>query len=334
MLVQSAARRRLPKRAAATPGGRAPTTAATAAGPASTSGPPGSVQCQPLSRRLGLAVQQLLGYSAVQGGRSGQEFGEPRRSSAYDGSRNVDVGLAVWQENHLLQVGLGQQTVAFEGFPNQRMDMTSNRNTQDQPALRRQFRVGRPGGAPLRPGHPARDGHGARPLHLRHQHAHGHRGNDPGAVVVANCAVRHRPGAAGRGSRTTSFTTGGHQWGHDGTEHVLEHRPRPARAVGAFAELGPVGRPMGRPDRCSRQHRHDKRGAGAGYDNGLPALWGNDAAAFNAQNRRRTDHTGTSPRWRYAPAPTMSVEGRLCSASRSPNLYQRYAAGRRSRWRR
>lgn len=45
-------------------------------------------------------------------------------------SENQEVGLALRSGHHLLQVNLGAQHLPFEGFPNQRMDMTGNDSTQ------------------------------------------------------------------------------------------------------------------------------------------------------------------------------------------------------------
>lgn len=50
-------------------------------------------------------------------------------SSAISGAINRALDLAFKQDSHLLQLGISQQTVGFEGFPNQRMDMTDNQNT-------------------------------------------------------------------------------------------------------------------------------------------------------------------------------------------------------------
>jgi len=45
-------------------------------------------------------------------------------------SENQEVGLALRSGQHLLQINLGAQHLPFEGFPNQRMDMTGNDSTQ------------------------------------------------------------------------------------------------------------------------------------------------------------------------------------------------------------
>ena len=49
-------------------------------------------------------------------------------SSAYK-SYNQNIGFALRQDNHLLELNMGIQNTPYEGFPNQRMDMTKNTNT-------------------------------------------------------------------------------------------------------------------------------------------------------------------------------------------------------------
>lgn len=50
-------------------------------------------------------------------------------SSSYKDSKNRNLGLALRHNSHLLELNVAEQTVGFEGFPNQRMDMTANKNT-------------------------------------------------------------------------------------------------------------------------------------------------------------------------------------------------------------
>jgi iron complex outermembrane receptor protein len=54
-------------------------------------------------------------------------------SSLYK-SENQSLGVAVRHQNHLLELKLGRQDIPYQGFPNQRMDMT--RNQSDQARLR------------------------------------------------------------------------------------------------------------------------------------------------------------------------------------------------------
>ena len=45
-------------------------------------------------------------------------------------AQNQSLGLAMRQENHLLELKLGLQNIPYQGFPNQRMDMTGNKSEQ------------------------------------------------------------------------------------------------------------------------------------------------------------------------------------------------------------
>jgi iron complex outermembrane receptor protein len=47
-------------------------------------------------------------------------------TSEYRGSRNQDLGLALKAGGHLLELNVSEQRLAYEGFPNQRMDMISS----------------------------------------------------------------------------------------------------------------------------------------------------------------------------------------------------------------
>lgn len=55
--------------------------------------------------------------------------GEVVGSSRYK-AINHELGFALRQENHLVELKLGAQDIPYEGFPNQRMDMTSNKSIQ------------------------------------------------------------------------------------------------------------------------------------------------------------------------------------------------------------
>ena len=68
------------------------------------------------------AAAQSTGTSAFL---AGNEVG----SSSYK-SENQSLGLALRHENHLLELKLGLQNIPYQGFPNQRMDMTGNDSRQ------------------------------------------------------------------------------------------------------------------------------------------------------------------------------------------------------------
>ena len=63
-------------------------------------------------------------------------------SSAYTASTTQNIGLALRYEDQLLQLNLSEQKVGFEGFPNQRMDMTDNNNTMVNLRYTGQFQWG------------------------------------------------------------------------------------------------------------------------------------------------------------------------------------------------
>jgi iron complex outermembrane receptor protein len=62
-----------------------------------------------------------------------------------------------------------------------------------------------------------------------------------------------------------------------------------------------------------------------GYDDTLATMWGDEAAAFNALDHKRTDHNlDMTAIARYTPGETQSYEVGYARKARSPNLYQRY----------
>lgn len=66
------------------------------------------------------------GQSALlRGSLSGSEVG----STAYE-SRNHALAFGLQHENHLLEFKLGLQDIPYQGFVNQRMDMTGNESEQ------------------------------------------------------------------------------------------------------------------------------------------------------------------------------------------------------------
>jgi iron complex outermembrane receptor protein len=69
---------------------------------------------------------KAAGPAAVdRGWLDGDEVGSSRYKSG-----NQELSFALRQENHLVELKLGVQDIPYEGFPNQRMDMTSNKSTQ------------------------------------------------------------------------------------------------------------------------------------------------------------------------------------------------------------
>jgi iron complex outermembrane receptor protein len=63
--------------------------------------------------------------AALRGWLAGNEIG----STAYE-AQNHALNIAFKHDNHLLDLKLGLQYIPYQGFPNQRMDMTSNKSEQ------------------------------------------------------------------------------------------------------------------------------------------------------------------------------------------------------------
>ncbi len=103
-------------------------------------------------------------------------------SSAYHGTVRRSLGLALRTQGHLLQLEAGQQKVGFEGFPNQRMDMTSNDNWLLTLRYTGTFAWGDLEARLSYQDTQHEMDMGPDRLLLRHRHADGHRGEDPGGA--------------------------------------------------------------------------------------------------------------------------------------------------------
>jgi iron complex outermembrane recepter protein len=249
-------------------------------------------------------------------------------SSAYRGVTDRELGVALRREGHLLQLNLSQQTVGFEGFPNQRMDMTDNdnrlvklrytgqfewgdlearlsfqdtRHTMDMGPDRFFYGTGMPmetraktSGAELR-GNILLSGRDTLRVGAEYQY---YTLNDFWPPVGGSMG----PNAFwnidyGQREKIDAFVEWEARWSRQWLSQIG------VRSDTVLADAGPV----------------------QGYNNGLAGLWGNDAAAFNTQGRRHTDYN-----WdltllsRYTPDETQTYEAGYARKSRSPNLYQRY----------
>ena len=288
-----------------------------------------------LSLRASAATNRQANLRAARGFKPaapGTEGGKPIpadviASSAYD-TRNGDVGIAVRQGDHLLQFKLGEQRIGFEGFPNQRMDMTANRSRQ----LNLRY-SGRFGWGTLQ----------ARAFQQTVDHAMDmgpdryHYGfgmpmltesTTRGATLQANLDLGE-PGTVRLGVERHTYLL--YDWwppvgGVMGPNAFWNIDFGRRNRSGAFAEwewragsswLTQVG--------VRSDHVRSDAAPVQGYDNGLGALWGNEAAAFNALDRRRSDrHWDASALVRHVPSEMLSLEAGLARKTRSPSLYQRY----------
>lgn len=267
-------------------------------------------------------------FKAAGAGTAGGEWlaGNVVGSTAYQ-SINQDVGLAVQHDAHLLQLNLGMQHLVFEGFPNQRMDMTANNSTQ----LNLRY-TGRLAWGELE----------ARVYEQNTRH-----GMNMGAD-------RFTYGTLGMPMETEAKTSGGQVQGNialserdvfrAGVEYqnytLYDWWPQAGGMMGpnTFWNVD-----YGKRDRLDvfgeweaswnaawisqLGVRSDTVNSDAapvqGYN--AAAIWAADAADFNARDRARTDRNwDMTALARYTPDATLTFDAGYARKSHSPNLYQRY----------
>ncbi|TCJ13007.1 TonB-dependent receptor [Parasulfuritortus cantonensis] len=256
---------------------------------------------------------------------AGDEVG----SSAYRGARNRDFGLAVRRAGHLFELDLGEQQVGFEGFPNQRMDMTDNRSR-----LANLHYTGRYGWGELE----------ARVYRQDVRHA-----MDMGPDRFSyGFGMPMKTEAATRGAQIKgSVALTGDDLLRVGAElqnYDLDDWWPPVGSAGSMCCEAFWNVRDGRRDRAGLYAEWEARwsptwvsllglrgdrvradaGTVQGYNTSM-GIWTTDAAAFNALARKRTNHNwDLTALARYVPDPAHSYEAGYARKSRSPNLYERY----------
>jgi iron complex outermembrane recepter protein len=248
-------------------------------------------------------------------------------SSAYE-AFNQDLGIAVRSARHLLQLKFGQQHIRFEGFPNQRMDMTDNKGEQVNLRYTGQYEWGELVARAYQQKVEHQMDMGAD----RYFYGFGMpmltEATTRGALLQANIDLseidRLRLGTEGQTYTLYDWwpPVGG-SMGPNAFWNVDYGRRNKAEL---FAEWERQWTPewLGLAGVRSTRVMTDA-GPVQGYDNGLAGTWGNEAAAFNALERKRTDNNWDMTLLaRYAPDPTAAYEGGYARKSRSPNLYQRF----------
>jgi len=233
-------------------------------------------------------------FKPVTRGREGGPFipGNEVGSSAYDGATNRDVGLALRYKNHVLQLNLSQQTVGFEGFPNQRMDMTDNKNTLINLRYTGKYQWG-----DLEARYYNQD--------TRHKMDMGPdryfygtgmpmdtKAKTNGALLQGNIVISERD-ILRVGAEYQNYIL--YDWwpavgGSMGPNAFWNIDYGQREKIDAFVEWEAQWNPKWVSQLGVRSDYVKTNAAPVqGYDNGLAGLWGNDAAAFNAQDRERSD---------------------------------------------
>ena len=248
-------------------------------------------------------------------------------STAYS-AKNQDIGLALRQDKHLLQLNIGTQHLPFEGFPNQRMDMTGNDSTQVNLRYTGQFAWGSL----------LARAYGQDTEHFMNMGPDRFSYGTLGMPMNTNAKTRGMLTQADfvwsdtstlrLGAEVQSYTL--YDWwpqagGVMGPRTFWNMDYGQRNRTGIFGEwetrwndqlLTQVG--------VRHESVRTSTGPVQGYN--AQAFWSADAAAFNAQTRARSDsNLDFSALTRYEPDATKTLEAGLARKSHSPNLYQRYA---------
>lgn len=287
---------------------------------------------------------KAAGFAATgRGWLAGNEVG----SSRYE-SQNHDLGLSMRRGKHLADLNVGLQYIPYQGFPNQRMDMTRNLGTHA--TLRYTGQYGR-GTLEAR----------AYVDYTRHSMDFG----DDKQYYYGTAATILAPGMPmeTKGVNLGTLVKGDIRLstrhvlsvGGEGQRYRLDDWWPPSPAVlppgytsGGMAPNTFINVNDGRRDRLAAyaewQASWGRRwtsllgvrsetvfmnaGPVHGYNdtmmyNGAPLY---PATTFNGRDRRRTDHNlDVTAQARYAPTASLVLEAGYARKTRSPNLYERYA---------
>ncbi|WP_052162508.1 TonB-dependent siderophore receptor [Aquabacterium sp. NJ1] len=291
------------------------------------------------TRSLSLSYSGVTGqadnYRAARGFKPAQAGTEGGRiipadevaSSAYK-FINQDVKLAWQHDEHLLELKLGEQHVLFEGFPNQRMDMTGNRNTLVNLHYKGDFAWGELDAR----AYTQRTHHTMDMGPDRYQYGTGMpmltRASTDGLQLTASLQLTPQD-TLRVGSEALRYNL--YDWwppvgGAMGPRAFWNIDNGRRNRLGAFAEWEASWTSQWSSELGLRHDIvHADTSAVQGYDNGLQATWGQDASAFNAR-----DHAHTDRNWdfvaltRYRQDAHETLELAYARKSRSPSLYQRY----------
>lgn len=251
-------------------------------------------------------------------------------------SVNQSLGLALRHENHLVELKVGVQNIPYQGFPNQRMDMTDNDSTQVNLRYKGRF-----GWGMLE----------ARAYNEKTRHSMNFgrdkqywygmpatipgmpmetEGRNTGAQVRADIALNERDilrvGSDLQWYRLDDWwpPSGGMMMGPNTFWNINDgERDRAA----LFAEWEARWSPEWLTQLGARGERvRTDAGRVQGYGG---MMYVADANAFNARSHGRSDdNLDLTVLARWTPDPSRSFEFGFARKTRSPNLYERYAWSR------
>jgi iron complex outermembrane receptor protein len=245
-------------------------------------------------------------------------------------STNQSLGLALRHDNHLVDLKLGYQHIPYQGFPNQRMDMTDNTSTQINLGYAGKYDWGKLEARIY-------NEHTEHEMNFLEDKAFWYTGNAPGMPMYTD---GRNTGAVVKGEILLSardlIRVGGEVqqyrlddwWPPSGTGGMAPNtfwninngeRDRYAAFTEWEAQWAPQWLSL-------LGLRYETVNMNSGAVQGYNSAYAGDAAAFNASDRDLTDHNwDLTALARYTPARTQTIEFGYARKTRSPNLYERYS---------
>jgi iron complex outermembrane recepter protein len=272
-------------------------------------------------------------FKPVSAGREGAPPlpGNEVGSSAHRGATNRTLGVAMLHRGHSLRLDLSRQTVDFEGYPNQRMDMTANDNRVVALRYRGEYAWG---DLLARASYQQTD-HSMDMGPDRYSYGTGMpmrtRGKTRGAGAQGNVLLSDENvlRLGGEYQEHTLFDW----WDPVGisgsmgpnTFHNIDYGRR--LRLDAFAEWEATWSRMWASQIGMRSDTVlTNAGPVQGYNNSFNEVWAEDAATFNAAHRDKIDKNwDVTALIRFTPRVSLEYLLGYSRKSRSPNLYQRYA---------
>lgn len=256
---------------------------------------------------------------------AGNEVG----SSMYK-SQNQSLGLAFRQDKHLVELKFGFQDIPYQGFPNQRMDMTSNKSEQVNLRYTGQYDWGTLTARVY-------NEQTRHKMNFLEDKAYWYKGNAPGmpmdtegnntgVVLKADIALSERDllrlGGEYQRYRFSDW------WDASGTGGMSPNQFKSINdgqrdRYALFGEWEAIWTPQWL---TLFGLRSEMVKMDTGNVQGYNASYAADAAAFN-----RADHSKTDNNWdltalaRYTANSNQDIEFGYSRKTRSPNLYERYA---------
>ncbi|MEQ1591700.1 MAG: TonB-dependent receptor [Thiobacillaceae bacterium] len=254
--------------------------------------------------------------------------GDEVGSSAYKASINKELAFALRHEGHLLQLSVSEQTVGFEGFPNQRMDMTANKNTLVNLRYTGAYEWGELEARIFDQNTQHKMDMGPDRFSYGYGMPMDTKAKTRGALITGSIELSERD-TLRLGSEYQAYDLDD-WWPPVGVSGSMCCDAFWNVSDGKRDRLGFFGEWEARwnPQWLSQIGiRTDTVRANAGDVQGYSTagIWSVDAANFNVLDRQRTDHHwDLTALARYEPDETRTFEAGYARKTRSPNLYERY----------